>query len=224
MPLQEQKLTGLKKRQQIASASRTMFIWVAIASVAVSVCVVTSQYFFQKLIYNNRVISAKIKADDTLKQNITNAQQLKTNIDALVGNQDLASVKTSQADPNTKSVLDALPSVSDPTALATSLQQAILSHSSVVIENITVNQATSSTVATTSVTATGPVEQPFSVTVSGSYDKINTMIQDMERTIRPMKILAINLSGDDASMRATVDGVTYYQPTKTTSIKQEVVQ
>ena len=223
MPLQEQKLTGLKKRQQIESANRTMFIWVAIAAVAISVCVVTSQFFFQKFLYNNRVISAKVKAADTLKQNIANAKQLKQNVDALVGNQDLASVKLNQGDPNTKSVLDALPSVQDPTALATSLQQAILSRSSVVIENISVAQTTE-TDPSAATADSQPLEQPFSVTVTGSYDKIRTMIADLERTIRPIKILSMNMSGEDADMRVSIDAVTYYQPTKTTNIKQEVVK
>ncbi|MGD8374049.1 MAG: hypothetical protein PVI21_04285 [Candidatus Woesebacteria bacterium] len=221
--MQEQKLTGVKKRQQIESASRTMFIWVAAASVAVSVAIVVSQFFIQKLVYNNKVISAKSLAADTLKKNIQNAEILKQGVDALVGNQDLASVKTNPDDSNTKIVLDALPSVNDPTALATSLQQAILSKSGVTIENITVPSVIADD-ATATETASVPVEQIFSVTVSGSYDKINDMILDLERTIRPMKITEINLNGNDASMRAVVSGVTYYQPAKTTSIKEETVE
>jgi Tfp pilus assembly protein PilO len=228
MPLQEPKLTGLKKRQQIDKASRSMFLWVAAAAVAVSVCAVTSQFFIQKMLYNNKVIGVKVKADDTLKRNLTNANQLKQNVDALVGNQDLASVKTNPDDPNTKSVLDALPSVLDTTALATSLQQAILSHSGVSIENITVTPTAGASVsAPTAITAAPdaqPIEQPFSVTVTGSYDKIRSMILDLERTIRPIKLQGINLNGDDAAMRATINAVTYYQPAKTTNIKQEVVK
>ena len=223
MPLQEQKLTGLKKRQQIQSASRTMFLWVAIAAVAVSVCAVSAQFFFQKFTYNNRVIGAKIKAADTLKKNIENAAQLKTEIDALVGNQDLASVKVNQDDTNNKVILDALPSVADSTALATSLQQAILSRSSVTIENITVPSLQTTEGAEASDTA-APVEQPFSISVSGSYDKIRAMLLDLERTIRPMKLNTINLSGGDAAMRVDVEGVTYFQPAKTTNIKTEAVQ
>lgn len=225
MPMQEQKLTGVKKRQQIESASRTMFIWVAAASVAVSVTIVISQFFIQKLVYNNKVIAAKSLAADTLKKNIQNAGTLKQSVDALVGNQDLASVKTNADDPNTKSVLDALPSVDDPTALATSLQQAILSKSGVTVESITVPNAVDTSIATTTTEAEAvPQEQRFSVTVSGSYDKIKDMVLDFERTIRPMKITEISLNGNDASMRAVVSGVTYYQPAKTTSIKEETVK
>lgn len=225
MPLTEPKLTGVKKRQQIESASRTMFIWVAIASIAISICLVTAQFLFQRLTFNQRIINAKIKASDTLSDNIDNAKILKEEVDSLVGNQDLASVKTNPEDPNVKSVLDALPSKPDSTALATSLQQAILSRSSVVIESITVPTGeTEIESAEVSSAEAQPVEQPFSITVSGSYDKIRNMVLDLERTIRPIKITAINMTGSDADMRVTVDGITYYQPAKTTNIKEEAIR
>jgi Tfp pilus assembly protein PilO len=224
MPLQEQKLTGLKKRQQIESASRTMFIWVAVASVAISICLVTAQFMFQRLTFNQRVINAKIKASDTLSDNIENAKILKEEVDSLVGNQDLASVKTNPEDPNVKSVLDALPSKADSTALATSLQQAILGRSGVVVEGITVPTTEVEGEEAPAVSDAQPVEQPFSITVSGSYDKIRTMVLDLERTIRPMKIVAINMTGSDADMRVTIEGITYYQPAKTTSIKEEAIR
>lgn len=222
MPLIEAKLTGVKKRQQIESASRTMFIWVAVASVAISACVVAAQFFFQRLTYNQRVINAKVVAADTLSKNLESAKKLQQEVDALVGNQDLSSVKTNPADPNTKSVLDALPSKADSTALATSLQQAILSRSSVVIESITVPPETAATEGATP--DSKPVEQRFSLTVSGSYDKITAMIKDLERTIRPIKIIAINLNGSSADMRVTVEAITYYQPAKTTNVKEQVIK
>lgn len=226
MPLQEQKLTGLKKRQQIESASRTMFVWVAVASVAVSICLVVAQFLIQQLAFNQRIINAKIKASNTLSDNINNAKKLKEEVDSLVGNQDLASVKTNASDPNVKSVLDALPTKFDSTALATSLQQAILGRSGVVVESIVVSPDPLSSGTDPAVAAeqAKPAEQPFSVTVSGSYDKIRNMVNDLERTIRPMKIVSINMNGNDADMRVTVEGITYYQPAKSTKVKEEVVK
>ena len=224
---------GLKKRQQIENAGRSMFIWVAIASVAVSVCIVTAQFLFQRWTYNNRVLTAKYKASDQLSKNITNAKQLQTAINDLVSNDDLASVKTNTDDPNTKSVLDALPSNFDATAWATSLQKAILSHSGVAIEGIDVpsqqdqTATAGSTTPTSSAASTAdptPQEMKFNVTVSGSYDKIRNMMLDLERTIRPIKVTALTLDGNDAAMTATVSGVTYYQPSKTASVKQEAVK
>ena len=232
-PVSKNPSGGLKKRQQIENAGRSMFIWVAIASVAVSICLVAAQFLFQKWTYNNKVLDAKYKAAETLKKNIANATQLRDAVNALVSNDDLASVKTNTDDPNTKSVLDALPSNFDATALATSLQKAILSRSGVTVEGISVpsDQEATTTGGSTGDTASNaaantptPKEMKFDVTVSGSYDKIRTMLLDMERTIRPMKVTAITLNGDDAAMTATVSGVTYYQPSKSASIKQEVVK
>lgn len=226
---------GLKKRQQIENAGRSMFVWVAIASVAVSICIVTTQFLFQKWTYNNRVLSAKYKAADQLSKNITNAHQLQNAVNALVSNQDLASVKTNTDDPNTKSVLDALPSTFDATAWATSLQKAILSHSGVAIDGISVpsdqdQTATGASTTTTpssspaSTTASTPQQMKFEVTVSGSYDKIRNMMLDLERTIRPIQVTDITLDGNDASMTATIGGVTYYQPSKSANVTQEVVK
>lgn len=230
---------GLKKRQLIENAGRTMFIWVAVASVAVSICIVTVQFLFQKWDYNNHILSAKYKAADTLKKNIDTAKQLQNAVNALVSNQDLASVKTNTDDPNTKSVLDALPSQFDATAFATSLQQAILSRSGVSIQGISVpsDQGNGTTTtgsaagsSTTSTSASGtqgdptPMQMKFDITVSGSYDQIRSMMLDMERTIRPIKVTAITLSGDDAAMTATVSGVTYYQLSKSVVINQEPVK
>ncbi len=216
---------GLKKRQLIANANQSMFVWVAIASVAVSVCIVSAQFLVQKWDYTNHILGAKYKAADQLKKNITSAKQLQDAVNALVSNNDLASVKTVPSDPNTKSILDALPSKFDPTAFATSLQQAILNRSGVTIEGISVpsDQAPDTTTGDTTADPT-PQEMKFSVTVNGSYDKIRNMMLDFERTIRPIKITAITLDGNDAAMNATISGVTYYQLSKSADVKQGAVK
>lgn len=220
-----QKLTGLKKRQQIEMAGRYMFIWVAVAAVAVSFCLATGQYMFSKWAYNNKVLGAKYKASDTLTRNISNANDLKKEVDTLVANSDLASVKTDPNDTATKSILDALPTTLDPAALATSLQQAILNRSGVTIENISVPSEVDSTGggATKKDNAT-PQEAKFTFVVSGSYTQIRTMVHDLERTIRPIKVVGITLNGTDANLRATFDAVTYFQPAKSTDAKRETIK
>lgn len=214
------RLTGLKKRQQIELASRYMFIWVVAAAVAVSFCLATGQYLFSKWQYNNKVIGAKYKASDTLSKNITAAAELKKQVDALVANNDLASVKTDPNDSTTKSVLDALPITSDSAALATSLQQAILARSGVSIESITVPPESGDD----QVVAATPQEVRFSFVVTGPYDKIKTLTHDLERTIRPIKVTGVSLNGNDASLRATFDAITYYQPAKSVEPTKETIK
>ena len=215
-----QRLTGLKKRQQIEIAGRTMFLWVAAASVALSFCVATGQYLFTKWQYNNKIISAKYKAADTLKKNVDSAKQLKEDVDALVANEPLNSVKTKETDSYAKSILDALPGTFDPAALATSLQQAILTRAGVTVESINVPPETDAAEAT----GPTPQEMKFSVVVSGPFDRIKTMLADMERTIRPMKVSSVNVNGTDSNLRATVEVITYYQPSKAVTIKKEAVK
>jgi len=220
------RLTGLKKRQQIEVAGRLMFIWVAVAAVAVSFCLATGQYLFTKWDYNNKILSKKYTAAQTLANNVTNAQKLKTEVDNLIANQDLASVKTNPDDPNIKSVLDALPTTFDPAALATSLQQVILSRSGVSIESISVPPDTdlSATASTTGAAVTGPQEIKFSFVVTGTYDKIKALVVDLERTIRPIRINDMTLNGSDSNLRASFDASTFYQPSQTVKLGSETVK
>lgn len=214
------RLTGLKKRQQIELAGRNMFVWIVVAAIAVSFCLASGQFLFSKWLYNNKVIGAKYTASDTLTKNLVAANDLKKQVDALVANNALASVKTDPNDSTTKSVLDALPISADSAALATSLQKVILSRSGVSIESITVPTES----ADVTKTPATPQELKFSFVVSGSYDKIKNLVHDLERTIRPMKVTSITLNGNDASLRANFDAVTYYQPAKSVNATQEVIK
>lgn len=223
-PIMEQRsqnrLTGLKKRQQIEVAGRTMMTWVVIAAVALSFCLATGQYLFVKWQYNNKIIGSKYTAIDTLNANLTSAKTLKQEVDALVANQDLATVKTNPSDSNIKSILDALPTTFDPAALATSLQTAILGRSGVAIESIIVpNEGT-----VTGNVKAEPLPMQFTVVVTGSFDKIKNLVNDLQRTIRPMKINTIVLNGNDANLRATFEITTYFQAAKNVNIPTEVVK
>lgn len=221
--LPTKRLTGLKKRQQIELAGKSMFIWVAIAAVAVSLAIVALQFFYQQWAFNNQVLTAKSKAAQTLRNNVSAADKLKQNVNQLVGNPDLASIRAQGSDSNLQVVLDALPSKADVTALATSVQQVIAPHSGVSLESITVpTEASDSN--TTNDTTTGPIEQKFTVVVTGNYDKIHSFIQDLEKTIRPMKVINMTLSGTDTSLRASIDVNTYYQPSKTINITKKVIR
>lgn len=216
------RLTGLKKRQQIEVAGRVMFVWVAIAASALSFCAATGQYLFVRWQHNNNVMAAKQKAADTLAENIKNSQNLIKEVDGLVADQALNYVKTDPKDPNTKSVLDALPTTFDPAALATSLQQVVLSRSSVAIDNISVPQELE--VPTQEAMQPIPQEMTFSFIISGSYDSIKQAIADIEKTIRPIKIVSINLAGSDNNLRASVEAITYYQPSKSVSVGEENIK
>ena len=69
-----------------------------------------------------------------------------------------------------------------------------------------------------------PIPMPFQVGISGSYSAIQDIISVMQRSIRPIQISTLNISGNDSSMNIAVQAQTYYQPAKSLSITSEVVR
>ena len=64
----------------------------------------------------------------------------------------------------------------------------------------------------------------FKDAVNGSYGNIQNLVGAFLRSIRPFQIQAMELSGDETSMTASITAQTFYQPEKTLSIKEEVVK
>ena len=53
------KDVAIRKRQQIAGANRTMFLWVAAISVVVGFCAVAALFLTQNMLFNEKVLSEK---------------------------------------------------------------------------------------------------------------------------------------------------------------------
>lgn len=221
------QLTGLKKRQQIASANKMIFVWVIIASVVVSLCGVTMQFLVRQAIFNQKIINEKLKTQSTLSKNIENVAKLKQNIDALQADTNLAQVKANPEDTNLKVVLDALPTTDDRTALGASLQQVILPKSGVNTSDLTTVSANDSQAADPSLTS--PASTPevptsnFTFAATGDYVRIKSMLSDLERTIRPINVQKLSLQSVDGQVKATVDGVSYYLPSQTVQLGKKPI-
>jgi len=217
----EQPLTGVRKRAQIASTNQQMFIWVAVAAVVVVVCIVLTINFVQRIIYQAKVNNELSNTSNVLSTNITNVSGLITEVNKLNTNADL-NLPNLKADDSTpfQVVLDALPTADDRVSLGASLQQKILASSGVLITQISVTNASSSAVTspdsigTTSASSTKPTAQSitFNFVITGSYSAIQAAIKDVELTIRPITINSINLQGTDTNLQATITATTYYVP------------
>lgn len=218
----DNKLTGMKKRQQIASANKMIFVWVIVASVAISFCGVTVQFLLRQAIFTQKVISAKLETQGTLSKNLENVEKLKENVNNLLADTRLASVKANPSDTALKVVLDALPTSDDKSALGASLQQVILPKSGVTTSDLTtISQgATEDTSGTTS----GTKPSTFTFAASGDYSRIKAMLSDLERSIRPMDINKLTLQSTDGVIRATVDGVTFYSPEQTVQLGKKTIK
>ena len=226
MPETPKQLTGLKKRQQIAQANKMIFIWVIVASVAVSLCGVTIQFLFRQAAFNTEIIGAKLETQTTLSKNLENVDGLKKNVDALLANTNLSAVKANESDTNLKVVLDALPTNNDGSALGASLQQVILPKSQVDTSDITtITLAESDDAGIQSEDSKSKVPTAnFSFSATGDYNRIQTMFADLERTIRPMNVEAITIQALDGGIRSTVSGVTYYSPEQTVQLGKKSIK
>lgn len=219
------QLTGIKKRQQIAQANKMIFVWVIIASVVVSLCGVTIQFLFRQAAFNQKVISAKLETQGTLSDNIENVQELKKNVDALLADTRLSTVKANENDSNLKVVLDALPTANDGSALGASLQQVILPKSKVETSDLTTISSLILTEDEEVPTAQGEaLTSNFNFAATGDYGRIQTMFGDLERTIRPMNVQTFTMQGVDGAIRATVTGVTYYSPEQSVQLGKKSIK
>jgi len=216
-----------EKRQLINKANSRIVAVTSGASFVVMFCLIGSYTLVGQLTYQNRVISAKKKALTQLNQDITSTKDLVTRYQAFVSGPinvlgGSPSGSGGQDGDNAKIILDALPSKYDFPALVTSLEK-IFKDQGVQIESIggtddEVAQGSSSS------STPQPVPVPFQFSVSGNYGEIKKVVSALERSIRPMQIQTMQLTGSEKKMTLTVSAQTYYQPEKNLNIRTEVVK
>jgi hypothetical protein len=216
-----------EKRQLINKANSRIVAVTAGTSFVIMFCLMGSYTLVGQLTYQNKVISAKKKALTQLNQDIASTQELVTQYKGFVS----GPVNALGGDPlgtgerdgdNDKIVLDALPSKYDFPALVTSLEK-ILKDQGVKIESIggtddSIAQGDSSS------STPQPVPVPFQFSVSGSYKEIKKVMSALEKSIRPMQVQTMQLTGSEKDMTLNVSAQTYYQPEKNLNIQTEVVK
>lgn len=211
------QLTGVKKRQQIAGTRKEVLMWVAIASAVVVICLVVGMNIFQRIQYQMKVNTEISKTAKTMEANVKAIDGLIKNVNDLRANR-LLTAPGLKADDSTvfQVVIDALPTENDSVSLSSSLQNKILNRSGVTIEQISVDGESSSSSndddeATTS-NVEFPVAQPinFRISIVGTYESIKQTLADIERTIRPIIINSLEISGTDDRLTATIQATTYY--------------
>lgn len=216
------------KRALIDKSNSTLVIITSVAAFVVVFSLVATKTLISQAAYQNRVIDAKRTAVNQLKADQKAVDSLKASYDAfnstaknIIGGD--PNGNGPQDGPNYQIVLDALPSSYDFPALATSLEK-IMTGQNVTIDGIS---GTDDEVAQSSNTASGspqPVAMPFQISVTGSYQAIQSLVSEFEHSIRPFQIQTITLSGDQSNLNAQITAQTFYQPAKTFSIGSKVVK
>ena len=223
---------AIRKRTQIAQASRTMFIWIAVASALIGTAVVVSIFLVQKLAYNEKVLAVKQTTVSTLDHNLSVIDGLKTDVQALDANSALLSVKANENDQALQVVLDALPAEANSLALGASLQNKLLAGiqgdytlKSLRVSPVTgIETATDATVVDAAATGVTNTQIDFSFSVKGYHSALRQILQNLERSIRTIVVTSLNLDTQSGGITMTVEGHAFYQPSKTIELKDEVVK
>jgi len=216
------------KRSLIAKSNTTIVVVTSGACFVVVFCIVASISLFGQFMYQNRVITANQTALQRLKTNLQATSTLESSYNAFLatptniigGN---PGGTGSQDGSNTKIVLDALPSKYDYPALATSLEDILLGQG-VQIQSITGTDQGATQGGDQSAAVPSPQPMPFQVVVSGNYTQIQSVVDAFNRSIRPIQIQTMELTGDQSKLTLTISAQTFWQPAHNLSISTQVVQ
>lgn len=223
------KLDISAKHLAINKANSQIVAAVAIASFVTIFSLVAASSLWGQKGYQSRVIAAKEKANTQLKTNIQSVDSLVSSYKAFIGTPTNViggnSKGTGDSDgDNAKIVLDALPSKYDFPALTSSLEK-ILDDRNL---NVTTITGTDDEVAQSGDQGSAtpqPISMPFAFTVEhANYNSVQELINTLEKSIRPMQIDSLTLSGGANDMQLIVNAHTYYQPEKDLKITTKVVK
>lgn len=221
------KIELSSKRLQISKANLYIVTVVSIACFISIFALTASKTLLGQRSYQAKVISQKVDAKKQLQANLEARDKLVSQYKLFVGSSTnaIGGVTDGNSDrdgDNAKIILDALPSKYDYPALATSLEK-ILSTSGLNITDISGTDDEINQNASSSNTPT-PIDMPFTISFEGQPQNSKDFLGVLQRSIRPIKIQQITITGNDAKISTNIVAKTYYQPEKNLSIKSEVVR
>lgn len=214
--------SAIRKRQQISNANRMMFVWVAAVSAVVGIAAVLGLFLFQRLVFNEKILSKKQQTLSTLVANNKAVDGLEENVRLLNTNQSLLDVRAKPDDTPLQVILDALPADANSSALGSSLQNVLLPANNISIESLTVNPVDGES----SGSATDGVME-FSFSVSAPASEINSLrelLKRLERSIRAINVTSQTIEMQGAKITLSVTAQAFYEPAKTIELKNETVK
>jgi Pilus assembly protein, PilO len=212
-------IAASEKRVLIDKANTSMFVAITVTCAVFVFSVVSVKSIVAQSSHRSRVIKDKKLAASTLTDNDKEIGKL---IDSYKAFENAPESVIRTADKNSKIVLDSLPPKYDFPALASSLEK-ILTDGGYGINGISGSDNELVNKDIQSATPT-PVEMPFTLSVSGDYAKVRSLVTDLERSIRPIYLTNLSLSGSATDAKLTVMAKTYYQPGKNLEISTKVVK
>jgi hypothetical protein len=230
----QSKGPAIRKRTQIASANRVMFLWVAGISVVFGVSLVVAVFLVQMLLFNERVLQAKDQTVSTLDTDIKNVDPLQNNINVLNTNSALESIKAKPDDEAVQVILDALPSDANSLALGASLQDKLLSGiPGLTLDSLQVDQVAgieslgtdaSSIIDATTGTSGSQNQITFNFSVDGNETALEQALVNLEKSIRTINISNLKIESQGSTRLMTVQASAYYEPAVNIKITDEVIK
>jgi cytoskeletal protein RodZ len=227
------KETALRKRQQIASANRMMFIWIAAISVVVGIAIVVSIFLVQKAWFNEKVLLEKNNTASTLEHNNSVIEELKDEIRVLNTNEALRSSMASGETQPIQVVLDALPADANSSALGASLQEKFLNDPALTIETLSVDPVAGvEALGDTNVEdfsaseGDGTNQITFRFSVSTGVDNasaLKSLLQRLERSIRAINVTMLNIETQGSRLILSVEGYAFYEPARSVELRNKTV-
>lgn len=221
-------IQSLTKRALIDKSNSRTVIFAGVAAFIVMFALVSGRSMISQAAYNNRVIDAKKATLKTLDENLEARDDLVNSYKGFVGTSQnvIGGSTTGTGDrdgDNAKIVLDALPSKYDFPALTSSIEK-LASAQGVTIESMSgIDDEVAQGEQSSSVTPE-PVPMVFDFSINAGYPQIQALVSSFERSIRPMQVQLLSISGSDGDLTTAVTAQTFYQPEKTLKLREKVLK
>lgn len=218
---------AMRKRQQIDSSKRTMFIAVAIAAFASGIALVVAFFLAQQIWFHGTVIAEKQSTLDTINKNLAVIDDLEGNVRALSANEALNSAKVSDESSALQVILDALPAEANSDALGASLQVRFAGTvEGLTIESLSVDTTTGDATGSSSSSSSSDSGSSigFRMSVSGTADGLKELLMKFERSIRVIELTSVEVQAGGQGLTMDVVGRAYYEPAQTVELETKVVK
>ena len=222
------KDVAVRKRQQIDSSRKTMFVFVAGAAFLAGIALVISIFLIQQIVFHSKVIIEKQSTIFRLDKNLESVDELKKNVRVLETNSALNSVKASSENSALQTVLDALPDNPNADAFGASIKNKFVDTvEGLTLDNLSVTSPNSQgeeSEDNNSESADSPNTLHFSLEVSGSADKLRELLTKFERSIRVIELKSFEIHTSEDKLSLTIQGVAYYEPAQKIHLEKKVVK
>lgn len=226
--LANNKDVAVRKRQQIDSSRKTMFVFVAGAAFLAGIALVISIFLIQQIVFHSKVIIEKQSTIFRLDKNLESVDELKKNVRVLETNSALNSVKANSENSALQTVLDALPDNPNADAFGASIKNKFVDTvEGLTLDNLSVTSPNSrgeESEDNNSESADSPNTLHFSLEVSGSADKLRELLTKFERSIRVIELKSFEIHTSEDKLSLTIQGVAYYEPAQKIHLEKKVVK